>query len=582
MIMWFLEDDARLSRERAAIDALDDSAPWLKGPTWFLSGSNLAVQADIEVGNNNYSVVLEYPVFFPAIPPTVSPRDSNELWSGHQYLRSGELCLEWGPDNWEPHITGADMLESTFKLLSTEKDDGNEHQRVVASRHEASLGQDFRGSVLRVAVPPKCDEFLTNLPEGSIGTFDFTLVYRDGNGTLHIQSVHPEGGDPWIAPDLPKTLISNHFSRKGRFARTELTRDSFAGVSRDTLKAALEVCGCDSALPPMGEDNTLSILVLRNKSPDLIALWLPTKESDSVMQLHTFQIGADDSSRRGTGRELVGSKRVGVVGLGSAGSKITISLARSGVRDFLLVDDDIFLPENVERHTLDYRNVGEHKVDGVKGQLEALTAHMKVEVAQLKLSGQEASSSVSYRLKQLSNCDLVVDATADCRTFNVLAEVVKRTHTAMVWLEVFAGGIGGFVARYRPGKDPDPLSIRARFNSYLKDKEPAPVVSAEPYAGQAEDGEPLIATDVDVGIISHHAAKLALDILEEREPSGFPNSLYLIGLERRWLFEAPFHTIGLNVGEPIESLSDKAELLSQENIDFLGKVIKRDASASKD
>lgn len=276
------------------------------------------------------------------------------------------------------------------------------------------------------------------------------------------------------------------------------------------------------------------------------------------------------------------TKRVGVVGLGSAGSKIALSLARGGVRDFFLVDDDIILPGNLERHTLDYRNVGEHKVDGVKAQLESLATDINVRVARFRLSGQEASSTVSYLLGQLSECDVVVDATANPRTFNELAETVRQAQTPMVWLEVFGGGVGGFVARFRPGKDPDPFTARARFHSYLQDKEPAPGAPAEPYAADAADGEPLIATDADVAIIAHHAARLAFDILEEHEPSTFPKSLYVIGLERGWLFEEPFHTIGLDIGAPTEVPAEKSESLSQDNIDFLGEVVRRGAGGSSD
>ena len=46
--------------------------------------------------------------------------------------------------------------------------------------------------------------------------------------------------------------------------------------------------------------------------------------------------------------------RVGIVGLGSLGSKIAVSLARSGLRRFLLVDDDVLLPENICRHELSW------------------------------------------------------------------------------------------------------------------------------------------------------------------------------------------------------------------------------------
>ncbi|MEI2768746.1 MAG: ThiF family adenylyltransferase, partial [Nitrosomonas sp.] len=46
--------------------------------------------------------------------------------------------------------------------------------------------------------------------------------------------------------------------------------------------------------------------------------------------------------------------RVGIVGLGSIGSKIAVSLARSGMRRFLLVDDDYLVPGNLVRHELSW------------------------------------------------------------------------------------------------------------------------------------------------------------------------------------------------------------------------------------
>lgn len=582
MTVWWLQDDARLTTERQAIKELDARAPWLKGPAWSLSGSNLTVHADIQVGAVDYEVVLEYPALFPAAPPTVSPRDPTQRLSGHQYLGgSGELCLEWGPDNWEPGITGADLLESAHKLLSTEKGGPEDQLRVVSSRHEESLGQSLRRESWRVAITPEFEEFISELVPGTIGTLEIRFIRRDGNSTLHVRSAQPVSREAWIAPALPKTLeLTAGFVVKARFARTDLPRDSYAGVPLSTLREELQECGCLDALEP-AEESGITILFLRNSAYGVHALWLAGKEDNRIAALGTFRLPSQQL-RTGDGDAVVSRKRVGVVGLGSGGSKLALSLARSGVRDFLLVDDDIVLPGNLERHTLDYRNVGEHKVDGVKAQLEALASDMKVQVARSRVSGQEASSTVSHLLGQLSECDVIVDATANPRTFNGLAETVRQAQIPMVWLEVFGGGIGGVVARFRPGKDPDPFTARARFHSYLADKEPAPGASAEPYAAGSADGQPLIATDAEVAVIAHHAARLAFDILEEHEPSTFPKSLYVIGLERGWLFEEPFHTIGLDIGAPAEVPAEKAESLSQDNIAFLGEVIKRGAGGSGD
>ncbi|NGH42857.1 hypothetical protein G5632_34800, partial [Escherichia coli] len=44
--------------------------------------------------------------------------------------------------------------------------------------------------------------------------------------------------------------------------------------------------------------------------------------------------------------------RIGIIGLGSMGSKIATSLARSGIKRFLLVDDDYLATSNIVRHEL--------------------------------------------------------------------------------------------------------------------------------------------------------------------------------------------------------------------------------------
>jgi len=46
--------------------------------------------------------------------------------------------------------------------------------------------------------------------------------------------------------------------------------------------------------------------------------------------------------------------KVGIIGLGSMGSKIALSLARSGIRKFVVVDDDFLKLENLVRHELSW------------------------------------------------------------------------------------------------------------------------------------------------------------------------------------------------------------------------------------
>jgi hypothetical protein len=68
------------------------------------------------------------------------------------------------------------------------------------------------------------------------------------------------------------------------------------------------------------------------------------------------------------------------------------------------------------------------------------------------------------------------------------------------------------------------------------------------YAGTAD--RPLVADDADISAIAGHASRMAIDTLVPREPSSFPYSVYLIGLAKGWIFEAPFDTYPIDVGRP--------------------------------
>ena len=80
-------------------------------------------------------------------------------------------------------------------------------------------------------------------------------------------------------------------------------------------------------------------------------------------------------------------KTIGIVGLGSVGSKIAMSLARMGVRKFYLVDHDVLLPENLQRHALDWQGVVQHKVDAMKVAIGRVAPGAQVEVCRLHISG---------------------------------------------------------------------------------------------------------------------------------------------------------------------------------------------------
>ena len=82
--------------------------------------------------------------------------------------------------------------------------------------------------------------------------------------------------------------------------------------------------------------------------------------------------------------------------------------------------------------------------------------------------GQESSGIVDSILSQLGACDLIIDATANPLVLNQLSTVTGQQLKPMVWFEIWAGGIGGMIARFRPNQDPVPTITRAALHEHLE------------------------------------------------------------------------------------------------------------------
>jgi len=285
-------------------------------------------------------------------------------------------------------------------------------------------------------------------------------------------------------------------------------------------------------------------MVVGGKSESLQVFSVSVDENPTLQE-HSVLLPEQFFDRLATEHQRLREIRVGIVGLGSLGSKIAVSLARSGVRKFLLIDDDILMAGNLCRHELSWASVGMHKADAVSEALMLVAPAMEVDVRLHRLAGQESGLAAATVLKELTSCDLVIDATANPQVFLQLAAVARVSRCPMCWGEVFAGGFGGIVARARPDLDPHPVAVRAAILRHLDTLPPAPFQRAED--DNVRGPEPAIAYDGEVTEIAAALTRIALDLALKRDPSTFPYSVYLIGLRKEWIFSQPFDTYPIEV-----------------------------------
>ena len=537
--MWWIKDPDRLKREVSAVDALRENEPWLSAATPRLTEKlELAFDFDLLVNEETLAFTLRYPAFFPETPPLVIPRDGRQL-SNHQYGTGGELCLEYRPDNWEPHITGARLIESAHRLLSTEMSPGEE-RAIVASEHSVSLGQQLRGWAFRFLLTREIMKYIADLPiDACSGAIITDMLVPPKNFTAYIKTLGSSDDPDWqeiTIPDRGDTGVQGVLIRIASLADFPLSPEQ--ATLDQLIASAREV---DAAPTNTDTDRYRFTVVADAHSATMFYSYF--KEGRwGVFPYRSVHLTDDAEQRLPETYHVLANKKVGIVGCGALGSKIAASLARSGIRAFVLVDDDIFKPGNLVRHDLDVGSLGAHKAEALAARLKAITAGITVSARRVLLGGQESSGGTASVLDELSTCDLLIDATADPQAFNFVASVARNRLRPMVWAEVYAGGIGGFVARLRPGIEPPPHSARRQYLAWCRDRGVPWHGLDQDYGAQGIAAETLIADDSDVAVIAGHATRMAVDALVHADDSAFPHPAYVIGLAKQWIFSEPFDT----------------------------------------
>jgi molybdopterin/thiamine biosynthesis adenylyltransferase/ubiquitin-protein ligase len=531
--MWWIALPERLKAERDGLVALADSAPWFSLGQWALESQlRVSVSFDVMHGEKVIPLKLIYPIYFPDTPPSLYTRDGSKI-SNHQYGADGELCLEWRADNWDPAVTAAMMAESAWRLISGEADPAG---IPVPSAHRVSLGQRHRFARTRFLLQPEVIRHLSQIPPQTPVKVQLNEYFIRGELNTYVATMQTlgEGEAAWTDPTVPSDrLISGHAVRTDssalpKFGNIGEVKGYFAQLQYPEIASQLD-----------GSDE-VAIVVVNASAANLFCV-CGAPGDRSVLTYTTFNSEDESTARIDSEYAVLSAKSVAIVGAGSVGSKIATSLARSGVGRFLLIDDDVLMPGNLVRHDLDWRTVGAHKLDGLADRLLHINPRIVVDRRKVRLGGQESAESTATAVSKLVECDLIIDATASPEAFNLCATAAKNSRTPMIWAEVFAGGIGGLVARSRPYLDPPPLVARSQINAWCENAGSPPPAVRNSYDSQTADG-PMIADDGDVGAIATQASRMAIDTLVRPVGSLFPQSVYMIGLKEGWIFSAPFHT----------------------------------------
>lgn len=542
MKFWWLTDTPRLGAERRAVEALAATEGWFELDAWRFHEGKLCAEGLIVAHAQRYAVRLVYPDQFPEVPAWVEPQE-DARWTSHQY-GAGTLCLQLRPDNWVPSATGADVLRSAYDLLVIEDPLGDGGER-APSAHQVGEIQAYDWGANPVLIGAGCRERLL------------------GGRSTDLKGLR------WMAADEVWPILL-HDEEDRQLPR----RPPGADINSWRFEIPVIVT---SAVPPPSPPDRAALIEAGGFAPETAAF---LASSNALVVFHddgeltayhllaegdphrrrVFVLPEEAGLRSGRTSEAA-AKQIAIVGAGSLGSKVAESLLRSGVTRLTLVDGDVLLPANLERHALDWRDVGFRKVHGVKRRLLGIAPGADITVVDQNLNWQRSARTHAWQIASVADCDVILDATGDAATALFLGAVADANGRAFVSAEVFEGGIGALVATSLPVRDPPFAAGRAAFLAWcdaqgVRAPEPGP----RSYEALAEDGAPIVADDAAVTTTAGHAARIVLDIIDGRPPP-VSAAWLLLGYRNAWLFDGHGHTIRLSVGEraPVEAPAEDGE-----------------------
>lgn len=446
-------------------------------------------------------------------------------------VREGRLALpRIEADNWSSSATGGDVLRSAYNLLFDENPLGSGTQGHVPSAEHVSEVQAYDLGNQPVLIGRGCLERVRDGTAAGVRAIRWPLEQDDAWPILVYDDTDAQGEERPLGPDprLGREEVPVYIAKGAPLASTPATRLELG-----------ELLGLN-----FGGGNALgSVLVLAVSESGVVPYH--SFGADSVYVRKLVQLRDDAGTRSGRDAS-VPSKSVAIVGAGSVGSKIAETLLRAGGTSLFLFDGDVLLPGNLERHTLDWRDVGSRKVYALKRRLLNIRPGATVHTFAENFNWQRSAVRQAALVDVLASCDLIVDATGDVPTSLFLGAIAAENGKPFVSVEVLAGGIGCIIARSVPGRDAAYPQGRAGLMAYCEQQAVAPPAGGtRAYESITDEGAVVVADDAAVSAAAAHAARVAMDVMQGTLDDDAPAWL-LIGLRRSWIFHWHGHVIGLH------------------------------------
>ena len=145
---------------------------------------------------------------------------------------------------------------------------------------------------------------------------------------------------------------------------------------------------------------------------------------------------------------VLSKKKVAIIGLGSGGSPSALDLIKSGVQNFILIDNDRLEIGNITRHVCGISDLGRYKTLAVKDKMLDKNPYANILTLEEALSWNNKDKI--YQL--IKDVDLVICATDNRESKIIINKICIENDIVCFYAGAFRRAYGGQVLRVRPNK----------------------------------------------------------------------------------------------------------------------------------
>lgn len=257
-----------------------------------------------------------------------------------------------------------------------------------------------------------------------------------------------------------------------------------------------------------GEHDRAFLFIAADGSDSQAVMALAYRGREATLPVTLVQTGAAAFSRNTPILEsdILRTKRVLCLGLGSGGSAVVNGLARAGVGGFILWDNDRLEAHNIGRHACTLRDIGRLKVNAVRDLVMDINPGASVETAAEDINRQAREGGLLERL--VAAADLVIVATDNNRSRFAINSACWRLNKPAYYGRAFTRACGGDVIQVVPSLHMPCYACHVQQRVVEEEVSNVRQARAVAYADQPVPVEPGL--NVDVEPIANLISRLAL------------------------------------------------------------------------